>query len=60
VFTFAANPFAPLVTVDARWPALFKGLQKSLGCATDLPIWRFQIPNSKSQISEPPGQPPTP
>lgn len=60
VFTFAANPFAPLVTVDAGWPALFKGLQKSLGCTTDLPIWRFQIPNSKSQISEPPGQPPTP
>jgi len=30
VITFAANPFAPQVTVDASaWPAAFKGLQQS-------------------------------
>jgi hypothetical protein len=45
VITFAANPFAPQVTVDATaWPALFKGLQQSLGCKVDLPIWRFLLP----------------
>ena len=45
VITFAANPFAPRVTVDpSAWPALFKGLQVSLGCKVDQPIWRFLIP----------------
>ena len=45
VITFAANPFAPQVTVDASpWPAAFKGLQQSLGCKVDQPIWRFAIP----------------
>jgi hypothetical protein len=45
VITFAANPFAPQVTVDASpWPAAFKGLQESLGCKVDQPIWRFVIP----------------
>ena len=45
VITFAANPFAPLVTVDASaWPAAFKGLQQSLGCKVDQPIWRFALP----------------
>jgi hypothetical protein len=43
--TFAANPFAPAVAVDSTlWPELFKGLQQSLGCKVDLPIWRFLIP----------------
>ena len=47
VITFAANPFAPLVTVDASaWPAAFKGLQQSLGCKVDQPIWRFALPGS--------------
>ena len=45
VITFAANPFAPPVTVDATsWPAAFKGLQQSLGCKVDQPIWHFAIP----------------
>jgi hypothetical protein len=45
VITFAANPFAPALTVDpGLWPAAFKGLQQSLGCKVDLPIWRFAIP----------------
>ena len=45
VITFAANPFAPQVTVDnSDWPAAFKGLQQSLGCKVDLPIWRFALP----------------
>jgi hypothetical protein len=45
VITFAANPFAPQVTVDATpWPAVFKGLQQSLGCKVDLPIWHFVLP----------------
>jgi hypothetical protein len=45
VITFAANPFAPQVTVDASaWPAAFKGLQQSLGCEVDRAIWRFALP----------------
>jgi len=45
VITFAANPFAPQVTVDANpWPAAFKGLQQSLGCKVDQPIWHFALP----------------
>ena len=45
VITFAANPFAPELTVDASsWPAAFKGLQQSLGCKVDLPIWHFALP----------------
>ncbi len=45
VITFAANPFAPQVTVDATaWPAAFQGLQRSLGCKVDQPIWRFALP----------------
>ena len=45
VITFAANPFAPQVTVDTTaWPAAFKGLQQSLGCKVDQPIWRFLLP----------------
>jgi hypothetical protein len=45
VITFAANPFAPQVTVDATpWPAAFKGLQRALGCKVDQPIWRFALP----------------
>jgi hypothetical protein len=45
VITFAANPFAPQVTVDkSLWPAAFKGLQRTLGCKVDLPIWHFLIP----------------
>ena len=45
VITFAANPFAPQVTVDASlWPAAFKGLQQSLACRVDQPIWHFAIP----------------
>ena len=45
VITFAANPFAPAVTVDeSPWPALFKGLQEACGCRVDLPIWRFLLP----------------
>jgi hypothetical protein len=45
VITFAANPFAPQVTVDASpWPAAFKGLQQALGCKVDQPIWRFALP----------------
>jgi len=45
VITFAANPFAPQVAVDASaWPAAFKGLQQSLGCKVDRPIWRFALP----------------
>jgi hypothetical protein len=45
VITFAANPFAPQVTVDATlWPAAFKGLQQTLGCKVDQPIWHFALP----------------
>jgi hypothetical protein len=45
VITFAVNPFAPRVTVDrSLWPALFKGLQQSLGCKVERSIWRFVIP----------------
>jgi len=45
VITFAANPFAPQVTVDASpWPAAFKGLQQALGCKVGQPIWRFALP----------------
>jgi uncharacterized membrane protein len=45
VIAFAANPFAPQVTVDAsQWPMVFKTLQKSLGCKVDRPIWRFALP----------------
>jgi hypothetical protein len=45
VITFAANPFAPQVTVDkTAWPELFRGLQQSFGCKVDLPIWHFLIP----------------
>ena len=45
VITFAANPFAPQVTVDASpWPAAFKGIQQSLGCKVDQPIWHFALP----------------
>ena len=45
VITFAANPFAPQVTVDASpWPAAFKGLQQSLGCKVNQPIWHFALP----------------
>jgi uncharacterized membrane protein len=44
VITFAANPFAPQVTVDASsWPAAFKGLQQALGCKVDQPIWHFAL-----------------
>ena len=45
VITFAANPFAPQVTVDkSAWPEAIKGLQHSLGCKVDQPIWRFVLP----------------
>ena len=45
VLTFAANPFAPQVTLGGTsWPAAFKGLQQSLGCKVDLPIWHFLLP----------------
>ncbi len=54
VITFAANPFAPQVTVDTSlWPALFKGLQQSLGCEVERPIWRFVIPPPPQSLSEP-------
>lgn len=46
VITFAANPFAPEVTVEqTAWPAVFKSLQKSFGCKVDRPIWRFELPD---------------
>jgi hypothetical protein len=45
VITFAANPFAPQVTVDASpWPAAIRGLQQWIGCKVDQPIWHFVIP----------------
>jgi hypothetical protein len=45
VLTFGANPFAPQVTVDKTlWPQAIKGLQQSLGCKVDQPIWRFALP----------------
>lgn len=45
VVTFAANPFAPQVAVDASlWPVVFKGLQRSLGCEVERPVWRFALP----------------
>jgi len=45
VITFAANPFAPQVTVEASlWPAAFQGLQRSLACQVEQPIWHFAIP----------------
>lgn len=45
VLTFAANPFAPQVTLGGTsWPTAFKGLQESLGCKVDLPIWHFLLP----------------
>jgi len=48
VITFAANPFAPQVTVDkSAWPEAIKGLQQSLGCKVDQPIWRFALPAAK-------------
>jgi hypothetical protein len=46
VITFAANPFVPLVTVEpSAWPVAFKGLQQSLGCKVDQPLWRFVLPS---------------
>lgn len=46
VITFAANPFAPQVTVEnTQWPAVFKALQKHFGCKVDRPIWRFELPD---------------
>ena len=45
VITFAANPFAPTVTVEkSNWPELFRNLQQSLGCKVDRPIWHFVLP----------------
>jgi hypothetical protein len=45
VITFAANPFAPQVAVEASdWPEVFRKLQQARGCAVDLPIWRFLLP----------------
>ena len=45
VIAFAANPFTPSVAVGkSPWPAFFKGLQQSLGCKVERPIWRFVIP----------------
>ena len=45
VITFAANPFAALVTVEpGPWPRALRGLQAELGCQVDLPIWRWAIP----------------
>ncbi|HOX57080.1 MAG TPA: hypothetical protein PLC99_09330 [Verrucomicrobiota bacterium] len=45
VFTFAANPFAPQVTLGVTpWSTVFKGIQQSLGCKVDLPIRRFLLP----------------
>jgi hypothetical protein len=50
VITFAANPFAPQVTVDASpWPAAIKGLQQALGCKVDQPIWHFALPAPRPQ-----------
>jgi hypothetical protein len=44
VIAFAANPFAPQVAVDASlWPAAFKGLQQTLGCKVDQPVWHFAL-----------------
>lgn len=58
--TFAANPFAPQVAVDASlWPAAFKGLQQSLGCKVDQPIWRFLVPPPSPESprsARPPGR----
>jgi hypothetical protein len=58
VITFAANPFAPQVTVDkSAWPDEIKGLQQSLGCQVDQPIWRFLLPtpppSGASSLSHP-------
>jgi len=45
VLTFAANPFAPEVTVDETpWPRLFRELQMRFGCKVDRSIWRFVLP----------------
>ena len=45
VITFAANPFVPQVAIETRaWPQVFKGLQQSLHCQVDQPIWRFALP----------------
>jgi len=45
VITFAANPFAPEVTVEkSQWPMVFKSLQRSFGCKVDRPIWHFALP----------------
>ena len=50
VITFAANPFAPQATVEVTpWPAAFKGLQQSLGCKVDQPIWHFALPAESQQ-----------
>jgi hypothetical protein len=57
VVTFAANPFAPQVTVDrSSWPDAIKGLQQSLGCKVDQPIWRFSLPaptNASAKVEGP-------
>jgi len=36
---------APVTFSDASpWPAVIKGLQQSLGCKVDQPIWHFTLP----------------
>ena len=45
VIAFAANPFVPSVAVEkSSWPMFFKGMQQSLGCKVERPIWHFLIP----------------
>ncbi len=41
---FAFNPFEMAYSGSAEWREVFTHMQKALGAATDLPIWRFQIP----------------
>ena len=51
VITFAANPFAPEVTVEkSQWPMVFKSLQKSFGCKVDRTIWHFALPAPLEEV----------
>jgi hypothetical protein len=44
VIYFAASPFTAATLATPDWQTFFKRLQKALGLATDLDIWRFKFP----------------
>lgn len=45
VIYFTANPFGPdVLLIDSKLEELFGNIQKEAGCRTELPIWRFLLP----------------